>query len=78
MAKAGPLAACTFPQARVNRLGMGERRKRRSAQSGSAFGALVEALRTMIDAETPIRAWSDIRHLSLRHDILAYEAACLE
>ncbi len=57
---------------------MGERRKRRSAQSGSAFGALVEALRTMIDAETPIRAWSDIRHLSLRHDILAYEAACLE
>jgi predicted nucleic acid-binding protein len=74
----GMAAPGNFPLEVVNTLRVGERRKRITPQQAAAFVALVEALRIEIDAETPSRAWSDIRLLSLREEISASDAAYLE
>jgi predicted nucleic acid-binding protein len=78
MVREGMVAPCNFPLEIVNTLRVGERRKRLTPQEASAFVALVQALRIEVDAETPARAWSDIRLLSLREEISAYDAAYLE
>jgi predicted nucleic acid-binding protein len=78
MVREGMTAPTNFPLEVVNTLRVGERRKRVTPQQATAFAALVEALRIEIDVETPSRAWSDIRQLSLREEISAYDAAYLE
>jgi predicted nucleic acid-binding protein len=74
----GMTAPTNFPLEIVNTLRVGERRKRVTPQQASAFVALVEALRIEIDLETPSRSWSDVRLLSLREEISAYDVAYLE
>ncbi|MGD9965901.1 MAG: type II toxin-antitoxin system VapC family toxin [Hyphomonadaceae bacterium] len=74
----GMAAPSNFPLEVVNTLRVGERRKRITPPQAAAFIALVEALRIDIDLETPLRAWSDIRLLSLREELSAYDAAYLE
>lgn len=78
MVRESMAAPTNFPLEIVNSLRVGERRKRLTPSQASAFVALVEALRIEIDPETPWRAWSDVRRLSLQEEISAYDAAYLE
>jgi predicted nucleic acid-binding protein len=74
----GMTAPANFPLEVVNTLRVGQRRKRITPQQASAFVALIEALRVEIDLETPARAWGEIRLISMREEISAYDAAYLE
>lgn len=78
MKQEGLCAPSNFPLEIVNTLRVGERRKRITAIEASAFAEIVEALGVEIDSETTSRAWTDIRQLSMREEISAYDAAYLE
>jgi predicted nucleic acid-binding protein len=76
---AGGMSAPThFPLEITNAIRVGERRKRLTPAQASAFISLVASLRVEIDYETPTRAWSEIRDLSLREELSTYDAAYLE
>jgi predicted nucleic acid-binding protein len=61
-----------------NALLVGERKKRCSQADTVSWQGFLGSLPIIVDAETALRAWSDVLNLARTHDLSAYDAAYLE